>query len=63
MIRVLIRVRIWDRVGVTLQLGLLSRLGSIQVLRNAFFSGNWTTTHPPRNANNVEPYTFVTLLP
>ena len=25
------------------------------------FSGNLTPTPPPRNANNVEPYTFVTL--
>ena len=38
-------------------------LGAIQVLRNAFFLGNWTPTHPPCNANNVEPYTFVKLFP
>ena len=24
-------------------------------------SGKMTPTHPPRNANNIEPYTFVTL--
>ena len=34
--------------------------GAIQVLRNVFF---WKLDPhpPPRNANNVEPYTFVTL--
>ena len=44
MIRVLVRVGIWDRGG--LQLGLLSRLGSIQVLRNAFF-GQLDHHRPP----------------
>ena len=35
-------------------------LRAIQVLRNAFFLeiGPW----PARNADNIEPYTFVTLL-
>ena len=35
-------------------------LGAIQVLRNAFF---WKLDPhpPPRNANNIEPYTYVTL--
>ena len=37
-----------------------SNFGAIQVLRNAFF---WKLNPhlPPRNANNIEPYTFVTL--
>ena len=35
-------------------------LGAIQVLRNAFF-GKLVPHPPPRNANNIEPYTFVTL--
>ena len=35
-------------------------LGAIQVLRNAFFLGIWPQP-TPRNANNVELYTFVTL--
>ena len=35
-------------------------VGAIQVLRNAFFLEIWPLP-PPRNANNVEPYTFVTL--
>ena len=26
-----------------------------------FFPGIWTPTHPSRNANNIEAYTFVTL--
>ena len=35
-------------------------IGAIQVLRNAFFLK--LDPHPtPRNANNIEPYTFVTL--
>ena len=34
--------------------------GAIQVLRNAF-SWKFDLHPPPRNANNVEPYTFVTL--
>ena len=36
--------------------------GAIQVLREAFFSGNWNPP-TPLIANNVEPYTFVTLFP
>ena len=37
-------------------------IGAIQVLRNAFFLK--LDPHPtPRNANNIEPYTFVTLFP
>ena len=36
-------------------------MGAIQVLRNAFFRE--IGPPPPRNANNVEPYTFVTLFP
>ena len=35
-------------------------LGAIQVLHNAFFRKIDTHT-PPRNANNIEPYTFVML--
>ena len=34
-------------------------IGAIQLLRNGFFPGNLTLPH---NANNVEPYTFVTLI-
>ena len=35
-------------------------IGAIQVLHNAFF---WKLDPhpPPRNANSIEPYTFVTL--
>ena len=49
-------LRRWER----LQYQLLQELGAIQVLRNTFF---WKLDHhpPPRNANNIEPYTFVTL--
>ena len=61
MIRVLVRVRTWDRVRVRVRVIVTVRVHSSVTYR--FFSGNWTTTHPPRNANNVEPYTFVTLLP
>ena len=40
----------------------LSLSGAIQGLRNAIFFANWTPTHPPpRNANNIEHYTLVTL--
>ena len=36
----------------------MENLGAIQVLRNTFFLGIWLH---PRNANNVEPHTSVTL--
>ena len=36
-------------------------MGTIQVLRNVF-SWEFDSYAPPRNANNVEPYTFVTLV-
>ena len=38
----------------------MENLGAIQVLRNTFFLGIWLHP-PPRNANNVEPHTSVTL--
>ena len=34
---------------------------AIQVLRNAFYQGIWPHPPPPRNANNIGPYTFVML--
>ena len=37
-------------------------IGAIQVLLNSF-SWKIHTHPPPRNANNIEPYTFVTLFP
>ena len=36
--------------------------GAILVLRNAVFL-KMDPHPPPRNANNIEPYTFVTFLP
>ena len=38
----------------------ISVYGAIQVLRNAFIQRIWPHP-PPSNANNVDPYTFVTL--
>ena len=38
----------------------VTMLGAIQVLRNAFFL-KIGPPPTPRNANNVEPYTFITL--
>ena len=58
----------WTRLGNALlpigteryQVRHLVAYGAIQVLRN-FFSWKFDTPPPPRNANNVEPNTFVTL--
>ena len=47
--------------GITLK-NMLLLLGAIQVLRNAFFL-EIGPHPPPRNANNIEPYTIVTLFP
>ena len=38
-----------------------SWLGAIQVLRNAFFLE--IGPPPPRNANNIDPYTFLRFFP
>ena len=40
----------------------INLIGAIQVLRNAF-SWKLDLHPPPHNANDVEPYTFVTLFP
>ena len=59
MIWVLVRVRIWDTVRVTVRVIVTVRVHSSE----RFFSGQLDHLPPPRNATNVEPYTFVTLLP